>query len=515
MRYNRPMNLAAFADQNLATFGEYERLVFEGERVTNRQLHERSCRLANGLRAAGIGAGDKVVVLMMNSPDVLVSYPAIWRAGGVVIPVLFLLETEEVRYVLAHSGARAVITSPKLRDKVARAAEGTRVEHIIVTGDPAAVAGGALAFETLVADNDPDCPVAERAPSDVAVILYTSGTTGKPKGVMQTHHNLVAACQNSYESSGRKTRDQTSLLVLPLAHSFGLAVLVGGYLFGGKAVLMRWFEPEQALRLIQEHGVQAMAGVPTMFVYMLHHPNAGAYDTSTMERWLVGGAPMPSQQLAQFEQRFGGVMYVGYGLTEASPGIATEREGMPRKPGSCGVVMEGVEVKIVDDTGAEVPRGELGEVCARGENISPGYHEMPDATSETFRDGWLYTGDVGKLDDDGYLFIVERKKDLIIRGGFNVYPKDVEDVLHRHAAVQECAVVGVPNDELGEQVCAFVVAAPGAEVTPAALIAHCQEHLAKYKSPRHVWIVPALPKTNIGKIQKKQLRQLAAERVGT
>jgi len=279
-------------------------------------------------------------------------------------------------------------------------------------------------------------------------------------------------------------------------------------------VLTRWFDPEASLRLIQEHRVEAMAGVPTMFVYMLNHPKAGEYDTSTMDRWLVGGAPMPMEQLRQFENKFGGTLYVAYGLTEACPGIASEREGMERKPGSTGVPMENVDVKIVDEAGNEVPIGETGEVIARGENISPGYYKMPDATASTFRDGWLYTGDVGFLDEDGYLFIVERKKDLIIRGGFNVYPKDVEEVLARHPAVQECAVVGVPDELMGEEICAFVVVKSGAQVTGEQLMAHCREHLAKYKTPRFVDLPKTLPKTGIGKIQKKQLRALAAERFG-
>jgi len=504
------MNLAALAEQNLESFGEYERLVFEGEAFTNRELHQRSTRFAAGLASLGIGADDRVVIVTMNSPDVLVAYPAIWRVGAVVIPVLFLLEGHEIEYVLANSQARAVITSPKLYDKVAAAvANAGAVEHIIVTGDesiPDTVSLNALMEENAALET-----LAPREADDVAVILYTSGTTGNPKGVMQTHHNLHAAVMNSYESSGRKNRDQTSLLVLPLAHSFGLAVLVGGYLYGGKSVLMRWFDPEAALRLIHEHRAEAMAGVPTMFVYMLNHPKADEYDTSSMERWLVGGAPMPVEQLRQFEAKFGGTLYVGYGLTEACPGIAAEREGMPRKPGSTGVPMENVDVKIVDDAGVEVPTGEKGEVIARGENISPGYYGMADATASTFRDGWLYTGDVGFLDEDGYLFIVERKKDLIIRGGFNVYPKDVEEVLARHPGVLECAVVGVPDELMGEEICAFIVRKPASEVTGEELIAYCQEHLAKYKTPRHVNLRDALPKTGIGKIQKKQLRVVATE----
>jgi long-chain acyl-CoA synthetase len=288
--------------------------------------------------------------------------------------------------------------------------------------------------------------------------------------------------------------------VLPLAHTFGLSVLISGYLFGVRSVLMRWFDPGAALALIEKHKVKYMAGVPTMFVYMLMHPNAGKYDTSSMERWLVGAAPMPMEQLRAFEAKFGGMI------------VANEREGLPRKPGSTGLPVEGVRVKIVDDAGNELPRGQIGEICAQGRNVSPGYLDNPQATAETFRDGWLFTGDCGYFDDDGYLFIVERKKDLVIRGGLNVYPKDVEDVLYQHASVLEAAVVGVPDMKMGEEVCAYVVLKEGATATPEEIISHCQASLAKYKTPRYVEFARALPKTGIGKIQKKELRKMAAAR---
>jgi long-chain acyl-CoA synthetase len=508
------MNLATLADQNLTKLGEYERLIFEGKRYTNRALHDRSCRLATAL--AGLGPNARVVVFMPNAPDVLVSYPAIWRAGLVAVPVLFLLEAHEVRYILEDSAAAAIVTSPEMLPTVHKAVEGMRgaVPRLLVIGEEDSVPEGAESLEELIAAHPPMAEAVPREGSDLAVILYTSGTTGRPKGVMQTHHNLYAAAINSWNTATTRDPGDVSLLVLPLAHSFGLGVQISGYLFGSKAVLMRWFDAEGALQLIQEHRVRAMAGVPAMFVMMLHHPNAGVYDTSSMARWLVGAAPMPMEQLRQFEAKFGGTMYVGYGLSEACPGIAVEREGMPRKPGSCGVAMEGVEVRVVDEEGHDVPAGEVGEVIARGENISPGYFGMPEATAETFRDGWLHTGDMGRLDEDGYLFIVERKKDLIIRGGFNVYPKDVEEVLYQHPAVQEAAVVAAPQETLGEEVCAYVVLKDGAAATAEEIIAHCQAHLAKYKSPRHVVFLDAMPKTIIGKIIKKELRRMAAESFG-
>jgi long-chain acyl-CoA synthetase len=510
-----PMNLASLADQNLAEYGEYERLIYEGRSYTNRQLHEQAARLASALSAHGLAPDDRVVVMMPNAPEVLVAYEGIWRGGMTAIPVLFLLEAHELRYILDNSDAKAIVTSPDVHPKIVQAIEGIgRPIKVIVTGGRETLPAGCESFDELVASHPPMKAIAARDARDIATILYTSGTTGRPKGVMQTHGNLRANALNAWNTSTNRERGQMALIVLPLAHTFGLSVLVSGYLFGSRGVLMRWFNPEAALELIQRHKVQAMSGVPTMFVYMLMHPNAGDYDTSSVTRWLVGAAPMPMAQLRAFEKKFGGTMYVGYGLTESCPSLAVEREGMPRKPGSTGVPVEGVEVKIVDDDGNELPRGTIGEVIAKGENVSPGYYKNPEATAETFREGWLFTGDMGYLDDDNYLFIVERKKDLVIRGGLNVYPKDVEEVIYRFKGVQEAAVVGLPDMIMGEEVCAYIVPRSGVEITAAQIIEHCQANMAKYKTPKYVEFVSALPKTAIGKIQKKEIRRMAIAKFG-
>jgi long-chain acyl-CoA synthetase len=504
------MNLASLAEKNLADFGEYDRLVFEGKTVTNRALHEASCRLSRALLDLGCREGDKVVLMMANCPEVFVTYPAVWRAGLTVVPVLFLLDARELTYIVENSRAKVIVTSPEVYPKVQealRALEGPRVAVIVTGAD--APPSGCLSFDQLIASTPLLEECVHRDGADIATILYTSGTTGKPKGVVQTHHNLRSNAMNGWNSATTRDRTEVALLVLPLAHTFGLSALVSGYLLGTRGILMRWFDAEGALALIERHKVTFMAGVPTMFVMMTMHPNASRYDTSSVRRWLVGAAPMPMRQLREFEEKFGGAMYVGYGLSEASPSVAGEREGRPRKPGSTGVPLEGVQVKIVDDEAHELPRGQIGEICASGENVSPGYYENPAATAETFRDGWLFTGDMGYLDDDGYLFVVERKKDLIIRGGLNVYPKDVEEVIHKHPAVLEAAVVGIPDDRLGEEVCAFLVRRPGAELSAAELIAHCQANLAKYKTPKYVEFVEKLPKTGLGKIQKREVRKIA------
>ncbi|MDB4988838.1 MAG: acyl-CoA synthetase/AMP-acid ligase, partial [Myxococcaceae bacterium] len=489
------MNLALLADRELAERGEREKLWFEERWYTNRELHDASCQLAGALSQLGLGRDDRVVVLTPNCPEVLISYPAIWRIGAVVVPVLFMLEAHELAYILQNSKAKAIITTPELLAKV-RAAQGDAALQVIaITEGKSEVTSPVLSFERLLAEGTPLREAVQREPNDLAVLIYTSGTTGNPKGVMQTHHNLSANAHNIWSTTETKDPLEIGLVVLPLAHTFGLSVLINGYLFGGQSVLMRKFTPNEALSLIARHRVTNMSGVPTMYMYMLVMP--GEYDTSSVRRWIVGAAPMPMEQLRKFEQRFGGQMHVGYGLTEASPTIACERESDPRKPGSAGRPLEGVRVKIVDEAQAEVPTGTIGEICAAGENVTLGYLGNPVATAESFRDGWLHTGDMGYLDEDGYLFVVERKKDLIIRGGLNIYPKDVEEVLYRHPAIAECAVVGVPDLMLGEQVCACVVLKPSAEASADGLIAHCQEMLAKYKTPKYVEFMAALPKTPI------------------
>ncbi|MET0284317.1 MAG: AMP-binding protein [Polyangiales bacterium] len=501
------MNLALLAERDLSERGPRVRLWFEERSYANRDLHDASLRLASVLSALGVARDDRVMVLLPNCPEVLIAFPAIWRIGAVAVPVLPLLEHHEVEYIALDCAPKLIVTTVELLPKVRRISALT----LVVTegrGEPPAPA---LSFERALAQADTYGDAVTREGDDLAVLLYTSGTTGRPKGVMLSHLNLIANAENTYNTSRRKQREDVSLLTLPLAHSFGLGALVSGYLFGGRAILMRRFVPDLALRLIERHRATVMAGVPTMFLSMLRVEEP--YDTSSMQRWIVGAAPMSVAQIIEFEARFGGVLHVGYGLTEASPTVAAEREGEPRKAGSTGRPLEGVEVKVVDDEGQTLAPGEVGELCVSGANVSLGYYGLQDETEATFRGGWLHTGDVGYLDADGYLFVVERKKDLIIRGGFNVYPADVEAVLRRHPDVLDCAVVGVPDPLLGEQVCACVVPRPSRQVSAEQLIAHCQGALAKYKTPRYVEFLDTLPRTPIGKVKKRELREWVLKRL--
>jgi long-chain acyl-CoA synthetase len=494
------MNLALLGEESVRTYGEYPSLSFEGREWTNVEQQRRADQLANALRRRGIEPGDRVVVLLPNCPEVLQAYGGILKVGAVAVPVIFLLNGEEVRHILADSGAKLAITSPELASKL----EGFTGHTVLVGGD----APAAVNWDELIAREPDTFTTVDRADDELAVILYTSGTTGKPKGVALSHRNLASNARNA-ASLSELDREAWNLAVLPLSHSYGLTVMNAGHILGTRSVLLRWFNPQLVLETIQQYRVQTMAGVPTMYVYLLQYPGGEQFDTSSMRSWGCGAAPLPVEIVAPFEKKFGGKMLEGYGLTEASPVVSAHRLSGVRKLGSVGQPIPGVEVRILDDDDRDVPAGEVGEICVRGGNVMLGYYGLPEETATTLRNGWLHTGDMGRFDEDGFLFVVERKKDLIIRGGFNVYPREVEEVLYAHPEIAEAAVVGIADPLMGEEVLAWVTLKPGAEASADDVIAFCQERLAKFKCPRDVRFLSALPKSPIGKILRKELRAMA------
>jgi len=494
------MNLARLGEENLRTFGEYPALVFEGREITNVEQQRRAAALAHALRRLGVEPGDRIVVMLPNCPEVLQAYAAILKVGAVIVPVVFLLGPAEVRRILEHSEARVLLTSPELAGK----AEGWRGTVVLLGGE----GGGARAWEELVAREPDRFDTVERADDDLAVILYTAGTTGQPKGVALSHRNLAANARSA-ASLYDLDRSAWALAVLPLSHSYGLTLTNASAILGTRAVLLRWFNPELVLETIERYRVQSMAGVPTMYVYLLDYPDADRFDTSSMRVWGSGAAPLPVEIVEPFEKKFGGRLQEGYGLTEASPVVSAHRYSGERRLGSVGQPIPGVEVRIVDDDDRPLPTGEVGEICVRGENVMLGYYRMPEETARVLRGGWLHTGDMGRLDADDFLYVVERKKDLIIRGGFNIYPREVEEALYANPKISEAAVVGVPDPVMGEDVLAFVVLRRGESATAAEIMAFCAARLSRFKCPKQVRFVDALPKSPIGKILRKELRALA------
>ncbi|WP_251551866.1 class I adenylate-forming enzyme family protein [Neobacillus muris] len=501
------MKLKDLLETNIREFGEYPLLHYKEKTYTNVETKRHADQLANGLRKLGIEKGDRVMVCMPNCPEVLFAYQGITRAGAIIVPVMFLLHPKELHYIALNSGAKAVITSSYVIHNVEKALEGLPVRpHVIVADQPTGEEATNLYDVMEPQDSGWVDNVKEE---DTAVILYTSGTTGNPKGVMLTHRNLYSNADNSAKHN--EAERGTTIGVLPLAHVYGLTVTNVLFLTGSSIVVFSKFDVEEVLRTIEKYQVRSFSAVPAMIYAMVSYPNADRYDTSSLESIGSGSAPLPIALLHAFEKKFGAQVHEGYGLSEAAPIVTAHRKGIEIKPGSVGVPIPGVEVKIVDETGKEVPIGDVGELIVRGDNITPGYFQNEEESKRVLKDGWLYTGDMARVDDEGYLYIVDRKKDLIIRGGFNIYPRDVEELLNAHEEVEEAAVVGVPDERMGEEVVAFVVKKPQAAVTEEELIRYCQEHLAKNKTPRKIVFVETLPRNGVGKILKTHLRKTAAD----
>jgi long-chain acyl-CoA synthetase len=460
-------------------------------------VFERAAADATSLLASlGVVPGDRVGIMLPNVPAFPIAYYGALGAGAVVVPMNPLLKSREVAYYLGDSGAKVLFAWHAAAGEAAKGAAEAGARVIEVT-DPRLA--GPLAGVA------PAPARADRADGDDAVILYTSGTTGRPKGAELTHANLARNAELTATTLLKSGSDDVVMGCLPLFHVFGLTCgLNATVMAGGTLTLLPRFDPGKALEIIERDKVTIFEGVPTMYAAMLHHA-AERPDVSSLRLCVSGGAAMPVEILRGFEKAFDCVILEGYGLSETSPVASFNHPDKVRKPGSIGTPIEGVEMRVVDADGAELPRGEIGEIVIRGHNVMKGYWDNPDATAEAMRGGWFHTGDLARIDEDGYFYIVDRKKDLIIRGGYNVYPREIEEVLYEHPDVAEAAVIGIPHDELGEDIGAAVKLKPGAIATPADLRAFVRERVAAYKYPRHVWIVADLPKGPTGKILRREV----------
>ncbi len=495
-------NLARLAETAFERRGDHAALLFEGTTHSSGELFERGCGVAGGLTELGVSPGDRVTVTMANCPEVAVLYSAIWRAGGVVTPGMFLLPEADLRHQIADSEATVVCTTPEFEDKVRSAVAGLAHVRAVVTTGP----GGDGLLSLAELETGSAGPIVARADEDLAALLYTGGTTGRAKGVMLTHANLhytgAAAHESAYVPGITR-----GLGTLPLSHAYGILVTISGmhHPEPGFAVLLRWFDPVAFPALVAEHGLQISAVVPSMLQILLGQPLED-HDLSSLRYLTSGGAPLAPDVAAEYCRRVPSVsIRQGYGLTETGALISSNPVGRER-PGSVGLPVPGCEVRVVDDQGETLLCGEAGEITARSPGVMQGYWHAPEATAEAIQGGWLHTGDIGYQDGDGYLFIVDRKKDLIIRGGFNVYPRDVEDALVEHPAVAVAGVVGQPHDRHGEEVVAFVSLVDGSALTPDELLAWARERIGGYKYPRVVHVIDAVPLTPVGKIDRKALR---------
>jgi long-chain acyl-CoA synthetase len=491
-------NLARILTDTAERHGDRIALKLDDLEVSYDLLNEGTARFAGLLKSKGFEPGDRVGIMLPNVPYFAIAYYGTLRAGGVVVPMNVLLKGRETSFYLTDPGAKIIVAWHDFLDAAQQGADEAGAEVIPVKPGE---------FEKLVGEAEPDHDVVDVEDDQTAVILYTSGTTGKPKGAELTHANMHANCTIAADTLGQMGEDDVLLGALPLFHSFGQTCSLNGAIYKGAMLSMiPRFDPDKALEIIKRDQVTLFQGVPTMFNGMLNAKTADEADVSSLRLCMSGGSAMPEEVMRKFEEKFGCKVLEGYGLSETSPVASFNHPDKANKPGSIGTPIEGVEMKLVDDDGKEVPEGEIGEIAIRGHNIMKGYYNREDATKEAIdEDGWFKSGDMGKRDDDGYYFIVDRKKELIIRGGYNVYPREIEEVLYEHPAIAEAAVIGIPDDNMGEEVGAAIVLKDGEDADVETIRAFVKEQVANYKYPRKIWITDELPKGPTGKILKREI----------
>jgi long-chain acyl-CoA synthetase len=499
---------------------------FLGAQLTWAQVKERSDRLATALARFGISKGDRVGIMLPNCPQYLIAAFAILRIGGIVVNVNPLYTPREIAVVAVDSGMRLLITLDVLAPQALAVRDQTAIEAIVITSAAEysaaaaqcpAVEGTKRLSDVLAGSEEPDLPRVSIDPEDVAVLQYTGGTTGVPKGAMLTHYNIFANVIQTtvLHHPDQRRGDERILLVIPFFHIYGFTVgLIAGTWQGAQQILIPKYDVEALLAAIRDFRPTYFPAVPTIYVSLLNHPKAKEYGIDKVRGFNCGSAPLPVEVIDQFERMTGGTLNEGYGLSEASPVTHTTPSLSRRKPGSIGIPLPDTDIKIVDlvHGTAEVAVGEEGELCIAGPQVMKGYWNRPDETEIALRKDaggrvWLYTGDVARMDDEGYCTIVQRKKDMIIVGGFNVYPSEIESVLFSHPAVMEAAVIGVPHHYYGEVVKAFVIPKPGARVTVEELRSHCAANLAEFKRPVEIELRDSLPKSAVGKILRRALRE--------
>ncbi|WP_286960916.1 MULTISPECIES: long-chain-fatty-acid--CoA ligase [Arsenicicoccus] len=496
-------NLAQILTDTASRHGDRIAVRQDEEQLTYAELDQRVALAAGWLRSQGVGPGDPVVLSLPNITAFVVAYYGILRAGGVVVPMNPLFKPREVAYYLQDSGARLIIAATP---DAAEGAEEAGATFVPVTDLPG-----------LLTAAEPVTEAVDRDDEDTAVILYTSGTTGRPKGAELRHRNLRSNAEVCGRTLLRLTPEDTVVGCLPLFHVFGMTCAMNTAILAGATLsLIPRFAPDKALEVIQRDRATIFEGVPTMYAAMLQAARAVTAaggeipDLSSLRTCISGGASLPVEVLRAFEETFDAMILEGYGLSETSPVASFNHPERVRKPGSIGTPIEGVEMDLRTPEGEPVPEGEIGEIVIKGANIMRGYWGRPDATAEAIQDGWFRSGDLGRRDSDGYYYIVDRAKDMIIRGGYNVYPREVEEVLYEHPGILEAAVVGQPHEHYGEEVAAFVALKPESglaadDATAEELREFCKARLAAYKYPRHISFVDALPKGATGKILKREL----------
>lgn len=490
-------NLADNLTTTAKKYGDRPAVRLDDTVLSYRELQDGARRVATLLSEKGIRAGDRVGLVLPNVPAYPVLFYGALAIGAVVVPMNPLLKGREVEYYLEDSGASIVFAWKDMAEEAGKGAAAVGIECIDV--DPAD-------FTDRLARYAPTEGVVSREADDTVVLLYTSGTTGQPKGAELTHANMITNAATTAETLLELTEDDVVMGCLPLFHCFGLTCgLNASVLSGSCLTLIARFDANKALEVVGRDKVTVFEGVPTMYAGMLNAEGAESADMSSLRTCISGGSAMPVEVMKNFEKTFDCIVLEGYGLSETSPVACFNQPGMERRTGTIGVPVRGVEMKLVDDLGNDAEPGEVGEIAIKGEPVMKGYWGRADATKEAIRDGWFLSGDLGEKDQDGYYTIVDRKKDLIIRGGYNVYPREVEEALYEHEAVAEAAVVGIKSEYFGEEIGAAVALKDGSSADAGELQTFVKERVAAYKYPRHIWIIDQLPKGPTGKILRREI----------
>jgi long-chain acyl-CoA synthetase len=513
------LNLAVLLEDSAREAPGKPAVIFNDRTLPYAAVNAAANQVANGLAALGIGRGDKVALSCPNLPYFPIVYYGILKSGATVVPLNVLLKGREIAYHLQDSDAKAYFCFQGTPDLPMGqfGYEGFQqvdsCKHFfMMTADPAAPSPieGTQTLGMLMHQRPPTFDTVMTDADDTAVILYTSGTTGNPKGAELSHANMVFNARLSDTMYARSLND-VHLITLPLFHSFGQTVQMNAGFYNQAALtLLPRFDPDAALSIMERDNVTIFAGVPTMYWAMLNHPNPEKFDLAkiagNLRLAVSGGSAMPVEVMRAFEEKFKVQILEGYGLSETSPVATFNRVDRPSKPGSVGLPVWGVSVRVVDQHDNDVAQGELGEIVIKGHNIMKGYYKKPEATADAMRNGWFHSGDIGRFDEEGFLYITDRVKDMIIRGGFNVYPREIEEVMMTHPAVSLAAVVGISDDQHGEEIKAYVIPKPGAACDPEELREWCKENMAAYKYPRVIEVRESLPMTATGKILKRELR---------
>lgn len=512
------LNLAIILEESAKRYPAKAAFTFGDAVFSYSQINEASSRVANGLQEKGIGPGDKVALSCLNLPQFPIIYFGILKAGAVVVPLNVLLKKDEIEYHLKDSDAKAYCCfegTPEIKMAETGYAAFNAVaacKHFFVIMPNAAAPSSIPHTETLYSlmeGRSASFEMCRTNADDTCVIIYTSGTTGRPKGAELTHANLIFNALFFCEMMDSRPAD-VALIVLPLFHIFGMTAMMNAGIYKGCSnILLPRFDAEAAFELMQKHRVTLFAGVPTMYWGLLNCTNPKFdYDriAAALKLCISGGASLPVKVMEEFEKRFHVPIVEGYGMSEGSPAVTFNQPSVGRKPGSVGTPIWGVEVKLTDSHGTEVPVGEKGELLYRGPNVMKGYYKKPEETEKTLQNGWLHSGDIAIKDEDGFYFIVDRTKDMINRAGYKVYPREIEEVMIKHEAVSLVAVIGIPHQEMGEEVKAFVVLKQDQSISENDLMGWIKDRVASYKYPRYIEFVASLPISATGKILKRELR---------